>query len=81
MRADPDPVVAGDQVALVAGEVEPDPVGILGGQRVDMLLEVRQRAGREVVALGGLDVERRGTPAGRRVAALRRPRRRPCRPS
>ena len=50
-------IVAGDQVALVAGEVEPDPVGLLGAERVEHGLEVAQRPRGEVVALGGVDVE------------------------
>ena len=57
MRADPYPGRRRDEVALVVGEVEPDPVGVLGEQRVEHRLEVAQAAGCEVVALGRLDVE------------------------
>ena len=42
----------------MVGEPEPDPVGVLGGERVDHGAEVGQRPRREVVALGGVDVER-----------------------
>ena len=52
-----------DEVALVAGEVEPDPVGLLGQQGVEHGPEVGERPRREVVALGGVRVERRGRPS------------------
>ena len=55
--ADADRDRRGDQVALVAGEPEPDPVGALGAERVDHGAEVAERARGEVVALGGVDVE------------------------
>ena len=55
--ADPDRDGGGDQGALVAGGVEPDPVGVLGAERLDHGAEVGQRARREVVALGGVHVE------------------------
>jgi hypothetical protein len=55
--ADADQDGGGDQVALVAGQVEPDPLGVLGAHRREHGLEVAQRPGREAVALGGVDVE------------------------
>src|SRR3546814_10476485 len=47
----------GDQRALVARGVEPDPVGVLGAERLEHGAEVRQRPRREVVALRGVHVE------------------------
>ena len=41
----------------MAGEVEPDPVGVLGAQRLGHGPEVRPAARGEVVALGGVHVE------------------------
>ena len=40
----------------MAGQVEPDPLGVLGAHRREGL-EVAQLPGREAVALGGVDVE------------------------
>ena len=57
MRADPDRERRRDQVALVAGQPDLDPVGVLGVEGVVHDLEVAQRPRREVVALGGVDVE------------------------
>ena len=58
MCADPYPGGRGHQVALVVGQVEPDPVGVLGQQRGEHGLEVRQRPRGEVVPLSRLHVER-----------------------
>ena len=57
MRADADHDRGGDQVALVPGEVEPEPVGVLAAQGVGHHPEVGQPARGEVVALGGVHVE------------------------
>ena len=50
-------VVAATQVALVLGQVDPHPVGRLGVQGVPHGREVAQRAWREVVPVGGLQVD------------------------
>ena len=70
MRADPDRDGGGDQVAVVPGEPQLDPVGVLGGQRLDHGVEVAERARGEVVALGGVHVEvvERLEVVGRRAA-------------
>ena len=47
----------GDEVALVVGQPEGDPARVLRAQRVVHRLEVGQGPRREVVALGGVDVE------------------------
>ena len=41
----------------MVGEIEPEPVGVLGEQLGEHPLEVEQRARREVVAGGGLQVD------------------------
>ena len=57
MGADPDADRRGDQVTLVVGEVEPDPVGGLGGEGPEHRGEVRDRPRREVVPARGDEVQ------------------------
>ena len=56
-RADADPRRCRHQVTFVAGEIQPDAVGILPQEGREHLLEVAERARCEAVALRGLDVQ------------------------
>lgn len=67
MLADPDEDRRGEHVALVLGEVDADPIGILRREGGVHRLEVGEPARGEAVALGGLDV---GAVEGRQVGRV-----------